>query len=144
MVWNNLAIDNRSGTNKAAQNTTVTVNNYVEDWEPVAITTRNAVNQKKLRDKYTHVFFYDDDADDDGNAEVRRIVNIEWRGLTKAEVKSGGSSSFQCVTVCVQRNEEQVEESNDKGIPYAINKILHDMIMQCPPPFNDAYKLVSK
>jgi hypothetical protein len=130
---------------EAAQTTTLPFNNFLEDWESVAIFTMNDVNLEKLKAKYMHIHFYDADADKDHNSEVYRVVDVEWHEVkSSAERKAGKRSQNQVVAVCIERNGETVQESSgDKVyIGYVINKMLHSMIRDCPEPYNDAFKLL--
>jgi hypothetical protein len=112
-------------------------NNFIEDWESVAIFTKNDVNLEKLKAKYMHIHFYDADADDDHNSDVYRVVNIEWHQVTSsAERRSGMKSQNQVVAMCIARNGEDLhDESREmEYVGYVINDMLHDMIRRCLEP----------
>ena len=53
-------------------------------------------------------------------------------------------SQNQIVAICVARNENSIEISNDEDeyAGYVINDSLFDMISQCPDPHNDTFDLV--
>ena len=129
---------------EAAQMTTLHFNSFLEDWEPVAIHTMNGMNFEKLKAKYMHVHFFDADADKDHNSEVYRVVNIGWHKVdSSSERKAGKKSMYQVLAICLARNGETVTETNDNDcMGYAINKVLHKMIRECPEPYNDAFTML--
>ena len=109
-------------------------NNFIEDWESVAIFTKNDVILEKLKAKYMHIHFYDVDADDDHNSDVYRVVNIEWHQVTSsAERRSGMKPQNQVVAMCIARNGEDLHDDSREMdyVGYVINDMLHDMIRQC-------------
>jgi len=118
-------------------------NNYIEDWEAVVILTNNSANIEKLRAKYMHLHFYDDD-----EKEVYRIVNIEWHQVDpKFDRRRGLKSQYQ--VVCIPLHISQVDEddvdddaSDSEYIGYVINDELHNMIRDCRVPYNDAFNLL--
>ena len=111
--------------------------NFIEDWESVAIFTKNDVNLEKLKAKYMHIHFYDADVDDDHNSDVYRVVNIEWHQVTSsAERRSGMKSQNQVVAMCIARNGEDLHDDSREMeyVGYVINDMLHDMIRRCLEP----------
>ena len=74
------------------------------------------------------------------------VINIEWYQLTSpTERKAGIRSQNQIVAICVARNWQPVDASNDDENQYeghVINDLLFDMIRQCSTPYNDAFNLV--
>ena len=91
--------------------------NFIENWEEESIVTKNAVHERKLNDKYQHIYFFDADVD-----ELRRIFHVEWQ--------RGRNASHVAITQLVAN----AIDVND--IPYVINNELHKMKKNAPAPHN--------
>ena len=79
------------------------------EWEEESIVTKNVAHERKLNDKYQHIYFFDEDAN-----ELRRILQVEWQ--------RGRNASHFVITQLV------ADTYDEHDIPYIINIELHAMI----------------
>jgi hypothetical protein len=98
--------------------------------------TKNAASEDTFRKKYTHLYFRDTSEEE---SEVRRIVDVEWR--EKQPGKKQPRAQYQVVCQLVAKSDEKYEGDEDL-CPYMINEALHEMILECPEPYNQAFQLI--
>ena len=110
----------------------ITVKNFktfIESWEESVIHTMNNDNYSRLSEKYTNMYFMDVY---NGVSEIRRIIDIEWRkARTRAE-----TARYLVVTQLESGDEDSLEA-------YVINPQLHQLISDCPAPYNNSVKLIT-
>ena len=58
--------------------------------------------------KYKHIYFKDPDVD--GDVEVRRVIDVEWKVMRPAR-----DSQYNVVTQLVERNDVQEQEDDYEG-----------------------------
>lgn len=109
-----------------------TLLNHFEDWETVAVRTKNNDSLTKLLHKYQYVCIKGEFA---GKVELRRIINIEWQ----VSQKRGESAGYVAVTQLI---EEENEDDEDFITNYVISSTLHDCIRDCPSPYNDSINII--
>ncbi len=105
----------------------------MEDWETVAVRTKNNDNLAKLLNKYQYLCIRDEFQ---GKVEIRRIINIEWQPSTTR----GESAGYVAVTQLIGEGDEDDE---DFITNYVISSTLHDCIRDCPSPHNDSINIIS-
>jgi hypothetical protein len=116
-------------------------NNWMEDWETLALATKNPASEGRLKAKYVNLYFYDTDVAEGVVSEVRRIVDIEWKERQRAvRGQVAIPAQYQIVSQLVYRDGEKYEGDEDLEA-YCINDELHLMITDCAAPFNDAFQL---
>ena len=74
------------------------------------------------------------------------MVNIEWYQITSfTERNAGIRSQKQIIAICVARNGQPVDASNDDKNQYEghiISDLSFYMIRQCPEPYNDDFDIL--
>ena len=99
--------------------------NSVEEWEQLAITTKNNASYDKLKNKYLNLYFIDTDIDENIQSEVRRIIDFEWKERVKG--KSGQPAipaQYQAVCMLVEQNGDRYE-GDEELEAYLINEGFH-------------------